>query len=157
MNAHIYTSRLTHSRLGDVLSRLSVLLGHWIRKCCQVACRPNRRASCALCQGNPSEGHIILQPEPTEYKNLNHCVASSAFCYNLRFMGDILQFTWSQKHFGRVCFCTCVRVCECLTQSKMANINYTVMCSYCDTVYCLCRCSSLCPSSASRHKMLPAP
>nr|DAA04381.1 TPA_inf: HDC16023 [Drosophila melanogaster] len=33
-------------------------------------------------------------------QNLNHCVASSAFCYNLRFMGDILQFTLSQKHFA---------------------------------------------------------
>jgi len=43
-------------------------------------------------------------------QNLNHCVASSAFCYNLRFMGDILQFTLSQKHFATVCECVCMRL-----------------------------------------------
>lgn len=53
-------------------------------------------------------------------------------------MGDILQFTLSQKHFAAcahvsVCVCVCVYVCVYVTKSEMGNINYIVMCSYCDS------------------------
>lgn len=53
-------------------------------------------------------------------------------------MGDILQFTLSQKHFAACAHVSvCVYVCVCVymyvTKSEMGNINYIVMCSYFDS------------------------
>jgi len=61
-------------------------------------------------------------------QNLNHCVASSAFCYNLRFMGDILQFTLSQKHFATVSVCDSKRNGQYKLPSYVQPASVTLSC-----------------------------
>lgn len=99
----------------------------------------DRARSCRTMKGMPMVGAVEVPTDTHNFsagayrrQNLNHCVASSAFCYNLRFMGDILQFTLSQKHFANVC--ASVRASIWASQSEMGNINYTVMCSKCNSL-----------------------